>query len=107
MRVKSFQLYNHEIEVLYLEEVWDDDGEKVFGTCDMQGLVIKVAIMSPNDGTPLKESVIFHNFFHEFGHALMGFIDEKFNTNEVKIDRLGALIAQAVSSAKLIESAPL
>lgn len=99
-RVASFELYNYLIRVEYLPVVYDEDGDKVMGTCNMQDCILQVATHSPQDGEPLSEDVVQHNFNHEKGHAIMSFVDEKFNKNEVKIDRLGALMAQFDKTVK-------
>lgn len=100
MRKLSYWLYNHEVTVLYLPEVIDDDGDKVFGTCDMQECILRIATHSPHDGTPLSQTVIDHNFWHEFVHSIMYFADPKFDKDETKVDRVGALLAQAEKTMK-------
>lgn len=92
-RVKSFELLNHSISVEYVPEVYFK-GKKVFGTCDPWICKILVATLSPEDGTPLAEDMIQHNYEHEAAHYKMYFVDDEFYADEDKIDRLGAICAQ-------------
>lgn len=90
MRIKSFDLYNHKVKVIYQKKIRG----KLLGNCDPNTHKIWVATHSI-DGTPLPDSAIDHNLKHEIVHYWFKMLGrDDLYLDEILVDGLAGMICQ-------------
>lgn len=65
---KTFSIGGHTFKVLLYEELYDEDGDSIYGQFDYEDLTIRIRIYKDN-GQLLSKEIIFNSYYHELMHA--------------------------------------
>jgi predicted SprT family Zn-dependent metalloprotease len=94
---KSLRLGSHTIEIIYKDEVRNDDGEMVLGMSSF--LENKIYISQKHHKTKISDAVIAHTIYHEIVHFILYLMNQhELNTDEAFVDVLGEHMLQVSKS---------
>lgn len=99
MRIKKFSVGGYDFKVVYVKELYDQNGNSLAGTTDMG--TGTVTINTVIDNSKVSNDYLAHTLCHELSHIIAILLgDDELNHNEQMIDLMGLFIFQFVKTKK-------